>query len=49
MLTAPLLAHLPAMAVLGLAGLVGLAAMLCLLPLRAAPPPTPRIAEAVQG
>ncbi|WP_052389380.1 MFS transporter [Belnapia moabensis] len=47
MVTAPLLAHLPAMAVLGLAGLVGLAAMLCLLPLRAAPPP--RVAEAVQG
>ncbi len=38
MLTAPLLAHLPAMAVLGIAGLVGLAAMLCLLPLRASPP-----------
>ena len=49
MLTAPLLAHLPAMAVLGLAGLVGLAALLCLLPLRAAPPPAPRVAEAVQG
>jgi len=38
MLTAPLLAHLPAMAVLGIAGLVGLAALLCLLPLRASPP-----------
>jgi MFS family permease len=48
MVTAPLLEHLPAMAVLGLAGLVGLAAMLCLLPLRASPP-APRLAEAVRG
>jgi MFS family permease len=50
MLTAPLLAQLPAMAVLGLAGLVGLAAMLCLLPLRASPPPpSPRLAGAMPG
>lgn len=48
MLTAPLLAHLPAMAVLGLAGLVGLAAMLCLLPLRTAPP-APHAVQAVRG
>jgi MFS family permease len=37
-LTAPLVAGLPAIAVLGLAGLLATAAMACLLPLRAAPP-----------
>ncbi|MFC7690641.1 hypothetical protein ACFQY5_14730 [Paeniroseomonas aquatica] len=37
--TAPLVAGLPAVAVLGLAGLLAAAALACLLPLRAAPPP----------
>jgi MFS family permease len=36
--TAPLVANLPAITVLGLAGLLAVAALACLLPLRAAPP-----------